>query len=268
MARLHQILEGSFDEIQYMLVLRNVFDQGNSRIQQGIKALRRTDYDRMHTVFENSGLDAKYAVFLDDTYPMAVVDFDALVKGNTPAILGDYIRDTLGAEVSLQDTTTANSSIGAQGVAIALCVNWMIREAVGRKLPLRSPNRAGISRLLSEKVREAGRDRDKFVVLGPEAQAEVVAQMRSQSERFIARFGLTEDWSTFRTKGVPRSIMLLSEMPQGEQAAIRALIADLWVQIEPLLRAEFPEARSLDPGEKVTEFLAQEGQIVGLEPAH
>jgi hypothetical protein len=260
--RLYGLLRASYDQVYFLLVIRNVIDYLNSSIQQRVKTFRQDCYGKNFLIAEKYSLDRRLHSFIDGDYKLIVEDFDHLIRGDTKSILGQLFHERLDYDGNIVDAPAANQGIGSLGMAMALGVNFLVQNAIGRKIPRRWMNRKRISNIMVENIRQAKNYIGRFNAFNKDEELCIISEAKRNSRQFIAKTGLGDHDNIFKPSGHNQSICLISKLPDDEAVEIRSQILGIWNEIAPIVYADFSVESRFDVESIIDLFLSTESELV------
>lgn len=261
-----RFLSTLYDERVYLAVLREINGHAISQVSQAIKGARLFSYRQCRLILKRHSLDRVFAGVLDTDLSLEVATFGKLVANSQSAInVSSVLENIFGvSELKLNEIEgVRNKSLGAEGAAIRLAYNNIMRMILGEnelaqcRIELRNSGRR-----LSMKIMDHFPEQRGFCPYTEEEQSMFNKRHLKKSKKFIRQF--TGPWvnEVFTPVIREKSIAFVSEFsfPERQVATdlleshITGFLGEMSLERKPVASSQVTEA--------IRGFLENEKQVV------
>jgi hypothetical protein len=216
-----------YSERLYLVVLREINGHVTSGISQSIKGVWRFDYKNCVMKLKRYSLDRDFLGMIGTKLNLEVESFNNFVVDpeasvNISSVLEDFF---VTSNLELQSGEEKNASLGAEGTAIHMAYNNILRLLMGEhKLRKLRQSIIPFARQFRGDILESFPVQEKFCPYAEEYQSKFLRHHLENSKKFIKRYpGVWVD-DVFTPVIRKKNIAFISEVDMSDAKAIHYLL--------------------------------------------
>ncbi|WP_432472835.1 hypothetical protein [Amphritea sp. HPY] len=261
-----KLLSEMYEYRTYLVVLREINGLITSQISQAIKGVRRFDYLSCQGPLKRYSLDRLFEGVITNEYDLEIRTFNQLVRSpDSYATASEVLQRTFNRpNINLKKIEgIKNKSLGAEGTAILLAYNNIIRMIIGQqeldrlRIEIRDAGRA-----LDDKIMQNFPTQHKFCPFSETEQSRFNDRQLKRSQKFIAYAPGAWVDEVFTPVINKKSIVLLSQLDSADRSVAVEMLEH---HIHKILRQCSPLNKSISHTtvtDAIAVFLKDETKLV------